>query len=254
MLNRPDFWDTIAQNAQIYEDEILDLDKGIIRLKCGETIPTDAILCGTGWTPSLEFFNENLLAELDLPHNLTSFPTEEQQKWAELQKEADQKVLSHFPQLGNPPAHYQAPIQSTPYRLYKGIAPLNSDSIVFVGHVHVGSYFRAAECQAIWATAYLDKKLVLPSLEKRQAEVALFTAWCRRRYLSRGERGNWMVFELIGYTDDLLEGVGLSSHRKGWFSNLFVPCVANDLRGLKYEYMRNYINNPTEHGNARSPP
>ena len=64
MLNRADFWDTIAQNAQVYEDEILELDKGIVCLKGREVIPTDAILCGTGWTPFLDFFNENLLAEL----------------------------------------------------------------------------------------------------------------------------------------------------------------------------------------------
>lgn len=194
-------------------------------------------------------FSANLLAELGLPHLLTISLTEEQQKWARLQEEADQKVLTHFPQLGNPSDHYQAPIQSTPYRLYKCIAPLNCDSIAFVGHVLVGSYFRAAECQAIWATAYLDKQLAMPSLEERQAEVALFTAWCRWRYLSRGERGNWMVFELISYTDDLLEGVGLSSHRKGWFSDLFVPCVASDLKGLKDEYVRKYGDNTTEHRN-----
>lgn len=253
MLNRPDFWDIIAQNAQIYEDEILELDKGFIRLKGGEVIPTDAILCGTGWTPSLDFFKD-LLAELGLPHMLKSSPTGEQEKWARLQREADQKVLTHFPQLGNPPDHYQAPIQSTPYRLYKGIAPLSFDSIAFVGHVLIGSYFRAAECQAIWATAYLDKQLAMPSLEERQAEVALSTAWCRRRYLSRGERGNWMVFELISYTDNLLEEVGLSSHRKGWFRDLFVPCVASDLRGLKDEYVRKYSNNATERGNVSSLP
>lgn len=43
-----------------------------------------------------------------------------------------------------------------------------------------------------------------------------------------------MVFELIPYTDQLLQKVGLSSQRK------FSPCVATNLGGLKDEYMRRY--------------
>lgn len=242
LLNRPDFWETIAENAQIYEGEILELDKKAIRLHSREEIPTDALLCGTGWSPSLDFFDEDLLAELDLPHNPTSLSAKkpDAETWTQLEGEADRTVLAHFPQLAHPPPHYKKPVERTPYRLYNGMAPLNSDSIVFVGHVLVGSYFRAAECQAVWATAYLDKQLSLPLRESRQANIALVTAWCRRRYLSNGEKGNWMVFELIKYTDRLLEEVGLSSHRKGWFADLFVPCVASDLSGLKDEYVQRY--------------
>ena len=92
----------------------------------------------------------------------------------------------------------------------------------------------------MWATAYLDRRLTLPSLEIRREEVALFTSWCRRRYLNNGEKGNWMTFELIGYTDQLLEQLGFTSHRKGWFRDLFEPCVASDLVGLKDEYMNKY--------------
>lgn len=72
----------------------------------------------------------------------------------------------------------------------KDIAPLNFDSFAFVGHVLIESYFRAAESQAIWATAYLDKLLVMPSIEERQTEIALLVAWCHRRCLSKGEKGN----------------------------------------------------------------
>ena len=92
----------------------------------------------------------------------------------------------------------------------------------------------------MWATAYLDGKLALPSLEERREEVALFIAWCRRRYLSNGEGGNWMTFELVAYTDQLLEQLGLKSHRKGWFKDLFEPCVQSDLVGLKEEYIRKF--------------
>ena len=146
--------------------------------------------------------------------------------------------------LANPPPHHRKHVTRTPYRLYKHIAPLSdidgARSIVFIGQICVGNYFRAVEAQSLWATAYLDKKLVLPEVEERQEEVALFTAWCRRRYLNNGEGGNWMTFELVGYTDRLLEQLGLKSHRKGWFKDLFEPCKASDFKGLREEYLEKY--------------
>ncbi len=94
----------------------------------------------------------------------------------------------------------------------------------------------------MWAAAYLDQKLALPDLEERQKEVALFTTWCRRRYLTNGEKGNWITFELVGYTDRLLEQLGLKAHRKGWFKNWFEPCRQSDFSGLKDEYVGRYEN------------
>lgn len=198
------------------------------------------LLCGTGWTPSLNFFDQDLLVKLGLPHSPEGETAQEAEKWARLDQEADRKVLQQFPQLANPPAHYRKPIDTTPYRLYNGIAPLHDDSIVVIGHMIFGNYFRAAECQAIWATAHLDKRLALPSPEEREAETALFIAWCRRRYLSSGRRGNYMPFELTRYTDKLLQEVGLSSHRKGWFKDWFEPTWAANLRGLREEYKAKY--------------
>ena len=131
-------------------------------------------------------------------------------------------------------------MQTTPYRLYNGIAPIRDDSIALLNHIVVGNKFRAAEVQAIWAAAYLDKQLALPSLQQREADIALTTAWSRRRYLSNGEWGNCMTFETIGYTDKLLQELGFSSHRRGWLSNFFTPCTARDLGGIRGEYMAKY--------------
>ena len=211
-----------------------------MQLKSGEEIPSDALLCGTGWTPSLEFFDQDLLIKLDLPHQLKDDPVEYAERWRELEKKADQKVLKQFPLLANPPEHYHKPMQTTPYRLYNGIAPVRDDSIVFLNHVVVGNKFRAAEVQAIWATAYLDKSFTLPTLQEREADIALATAWSRRRYLSNGEWGNCMTFESVGYTDKLLQELGFASHRKGWFSDFFTPNTAHDLRGIRGEYIAKY--------------
>ncbi|RDL38616.1 uncharacterized protein BP5553_02956 [Venustampulla echinocandica] len=157
------------------------------------------------------------------------------------------KVLATFPQLANPPPHYHKPVKETPYRLYRYIALVSKlitsaedRLIVFIGQIGVGNYFPIVECQSMWATAYLDRKLETPSWDVQEKNVTLFTAWCRRRYLSGGERGNNMTFELIGYMDGLLEDLGLSSHRKGWIKDLLAPSMTSDFAGLKEEFIQKY--------------
>ncbi|KAL8838533.1 MAG: hypothetical protein Q9170_002113 [Blastenia crenularia] len=240
LINRPDFWDTIAEKVQVYHADIEILKTGIIRLKDGETVESDAILCGTGWVPSLDFFDQDMLAELGIPQPLEDYPPEEAKKWDALEKDADQEVLKRFPILANPPEHYHNPVTHTPYHLFNGIAPLNDPSIAFVGHVLVANYFRVAECQAIWATAYLDGNFNLPPLEERQREVALMVAWCRRRYLSNGDRGHWMSADQTGYTDNLFRQLGLSSHRGFWLWDSFLPSRMKDLQGLRGEYIAKF--------------
>jgi len=126
------------------------------------------------------------------------------------------------------------------------MVPLPSDdieddhSIVFIGQLLIANYFMAAQCQAMWATAYMDRKLTLPSKEEQEKEVALFTAWCKRRYLNTGEDGHNLTFETLGYTDDLLKHMGLKSHRKGWFKDLFAPVMGRNFEGVKGEYIKKY--------------
>jgi dimethylaniline monooxygenase (N-oxide forming) len=211
-------------------------------LKGGDELPTDVLLCGTGWnTSSFSFFDSALNLQLGLPHPLKDEPAESVETWTRLEKQADPIILEKFPQLANPPAHPRKPVQTTPYRLYNGIAPLSDDSsIAFIGYVNCSNYFRAVECQAIWATAYLDKHLTLPSTEAQQAEIARLTAFCRRRYLSNGQLGNFLPFESTAYLDKMLREAGLASHLKGWFWDYFWPGKAQDLVGLKDEYVAKY--------------
>ena len=240
LVNRPDFWDTVADKVQVYREDIECLGNGMIRLKSGKEVNSDAILCGTGWVPSLSFFDQDMLAALGIPQPLEEYPAEESKAWEALERNADRQVLDRFPLLANPPKHYHTPVTHTPYRLYNGIGPLNDNSIAFVGHVLVANYFRVAECQAIWATAYLDGKANLPPLEQRRKEVAFFVAWCRRRYLSNGDRGHWLSADQTGYTDALFRQLGLSSHRGFWLWDSFLPNKAQDLRSLRAEYITKY--------------
>jgi hypothetical protein len=220
------------------------LKEHLVCLKSGEELPTDALLLGTGFVPSLNFFDHSLLKQLDLPYTPGDEPTASAHKWALLEKAADQQVIEKYPLLANPPADiFRKPTPTTPYRLYKGMAPISdaSDrSIAILGHLLVPNYFRVGEIQAIWATAYLDGQLKLPPVEEMEKEVALFTAWCRRRYLSNGEKGNHVLFEVAFYNDRLLEQVGLKSHRRGWFWDYFGPGTMVDLRGLGKEYLERY--------------
>ena len=92
----------------------------------------------------------------------------------------------------------------------------------------------------MWATAYLDKKLPVASKEEQEKEVALFTTWCKRRYLSSGIQGNNMTVEAIGYTDMILEQLGFNSHHAGGVKEMFGPWQAKNFAGLKGEYIRKY--------------
>ncbi|KAL8648100.1 MAG: hypothetical protein Q9226_006142 [Calogaya cf. arnoldii] len=115
-----------------------------------------------------------------------------------------------------------------------------------------GAMLIGAVCQAIWTIAYLDKQLTLPSLKNRQLEIARQVAWCRRRYLSHGVRGNFAPFESEAYTDKILAEIGLSSHRKGILRDTFMPTRPKDLAGLKDEYLNRFHPSVAEVGDTKS--
>ncbi|KAL9002554.1 MAG: hypothetical protein Q9180_009963, partial [Flavoplaca navasiana] len=185
LLNRADFWDTISPNVQVHLEDITHLQAKHVCLESGTEIPTDVLLCGTGWKPtSFDFFSVDDLIRLGLPHKLEDEPPEITKPWDQMVQQADREVLDRFPILAEPPKHHHKASQTTPYRLYKGIAPLNDSTIAFVGYFNVGNFFKGAECQAIWATAFLDGNLQLPSIDSRQLTIARHIAWCKRRYLS----------------------------------------------------------------------
>jgi dimethylaniline monooxygenase (N-oxide forming) len=245
LLHHPDFFDNIAEKARIYVGDIDRLEKDKLILQTGEEIPSDVILCGTGWHLSLQFFSNELRQELGLPHPINE-TTKEEAHWTELEAAADIKVTSRFPMLANPPPHYHKPVTETPYRLYRGIVPISESSspidhsIVFIGQIGVGNYFMTGECQAMWATAYLDGKLNLPTREEQENTVAMFTSWCKRRYLSHGDEAITITLESGHYNDLLLEDLGLKSHRKGWFKDFWAVQWASDYKGLRWEFMKRF--------------
>jgi dimethylaniline monooxygenase (N-oxide forming) len=208
-----------------------------VYLKDGTHFPSDAVLCGTGWKPGIEFFSTDLQVKLGLPHRKEDELYETTVKWEKLLLEADEKVTKKFLLLANPPDHPHKNIQTTPYRLYNSMSPLNDNSILFMNHVTAGNKLFAAEAQAMWAVAYFDGNITLPSLEEQEKEIASWIAWCRRRYLSNGERGNFAAFDSVPYVDKLLRDMSVTAHRKGWWRDTFQVFVPGDLGMAWKEYL-----------------
>jgi dimethylaniline monooxygenase (N-oxide forming) len=198
----------------------------------------DALLCGTGWKRGLDMFDDSLRRELGLPYSKSLETQEDAAHWEKLVGEADSEVLKRFIMLRNPPEHHHVYEHRTPYRLYHVMAPLRDDSILFMNHVVAGAKMFAAEAQAIWAVAYWEKTITLPSLEDREKDVARWIAWNKRRYLSNGELGHFAAFDSVPYVDRLFDEMGLTAHRsKGFFGNMFGPIRPADTGKVWAEYL-----------------
>lgn len=241
MIQREDFWETIAKNFTIHRSNIRTMQASSIVLEDGSEILSDVLFCGTGWSQHYPFLSQEQVVDFGLPHDPGEDNVEESQKWTSLLDAADKQVLTQFPVLANPPPYFQRPTKSTGTRLYNGMTPLSDNSIAFVGHVLVSNAFRNAEAQAIWTTAYFDKNIKLPETEQAEKEIAYMNAFSKRRYPSHGVTGAYFHFDLVGYTDKLMRDIGLTSHRKGWWwSDLTSPCLASDFKDIKDEYLAKF--------------
>ncbi|KAL8920156.1 MAG: hypothetical protein Q9208_006402 [Pyrenodesmia sp. 3 TL-2023] len=214
--------------------------RGSIVLDNGMEIEADVLLCGTGWSSQYAFFSKELTCSLGLPHHPDDDTPADSHLWHALLNVAEQQVLADFPILEHPPPHKKPEVLTTSLRMYNGIAPLNDSSVVFLGRAHLSNAFRTSEAQAIWATAYFDGHVKIPPKEQAQRDVAYMNALSRKRYPSHGGAGDYLFFELLWYTDRLMEEVGLRSHRKGWWADWVEPCLASDFKDAKKEYLEKY--------------
>lgn len=241
---RADFFDTIARNVRVVREDLSHLCESGIVLNGGEVLQADTIICATGWKTQHPYLDEHLAAHLGLPVPTHILPADQTARWEELDAEADRGVLTTFPILNSTWARAndnRAPDDksTTPFRLWHALLPPRDPSILFVGKLMLGNHFRAAEAQALFACGVLDGAVALPRVEQMEREIARTVAWCRRRYLGKGARGNWFYWDMVPYTDALLAAMGLRAHRQGvWWRDLLRPCYARDLRGLVGEYQR----------------
>ncbi|KAL9050448.1 MAG: hypothetical protein Q9162_006629 [Coniocarpon cinnabarinum] len=240
-----DFWSEVEKNVQVYCGDIEQLDEHAIKLQDGTSIPSDAILCGTGWMKAHFVFDHEEAIRLGLPHDPSA---EAEPHWRLLEARQDEKVMQEFPMLRSPPIPaFQKPKRTlTPYRLYNLIAPIeerDDHSIAFVGCIQVPNAFRPAEIQALWATAFLDGHVSLPPKDEAEEKVARMVAWNRRRYLNNGASGIYLHYDVVGYTDMLLRDLELAQYEnrpQNWLADLMDPAYPRGLRPVREAFMAKY--------------
>ncbi|SMY21067.1 unnamed protein product [Zymoseptoria tritici ST99CH_1A5] len=241
MIQRPDFWDTIARNVRVHRHDIERLADHIVVLQDGPSLPIDIIICATGFTNEYPFFTSQQKVDLGLPHTVSD--SADEKEWVGLEAAADMEVLSRYPKLAHAPATKQNHLtkNSTPNRLYNNIAPLSDRSIAFVGNVYAPNGFRVAEVQAIWTTALFDGLIQLPSIDAMRKEIAWVNAFMKRRYPTHGAGGNYLQYDMMGYIDRLLGEVGLKSHLQVWWWRRWMfPMIAADLGSVAEEFEEKY--------------
>lgn len=235
MAQHADFWQQIAENVDVHRSDILDISGNTVKLRDGTKVSVDAILLGTGFNRSFTLFQSPTAADLGLPVSKDSIQRDEVD-WDALEKAADNDIIYQFPALANPPSPRET--DTTPYRLYNLMAPFKDDSVVFLGYLGVLNAFYTAECQAIWATAHLDKKIVRPDLDQQRKDTAQMNAFSKRRYPFLGYDGASINYDMIGYCERLLGEVGLKSHiQKTWREYWFGICNAASLKDTTQEYI-----------------
>lgn len=199
-------------------------------------VAADVIVCATGWQSSFSFLSAQQKASLGLPVHLSEVSPADVAKWEGLDVAAQELVFRLFPRLKNAPSSVQVR-EETPYRLYKNMAPVDNHRILFLGCVQLGNHFMTAEAQALWAVAYFDGRLNLPTKSEMGMEIARTNAWCRLRYPTKGWDGSFFFFDSLLYAEALLNEIGLKSYRRPWPMCEVVPVKARDFRALVWEYI-----------------
>jgi hypothetical protein len=244
ILQRDDYWDVIAKRVKVYRGDIERLEPHRVVLKDGREVSSDVLICGTGWRQEHPYFSPEESARVGLPIKFeeTELANTVTRQWSKLEEEADRRVLERWPYLANTPTFNMRSPSTTSYKLYNLTIPIEDHSVAFLGLMLVPNSYHVALVQTLYAIAVLDGALKLPLKDDLNRQIAFINRVCARRYPVHGWLGNVIEFEMVSYTDHLLEQLGLSTHRNknGWWSDLTDPCLASDYAGLLDEYRRKY--------------
>ncbi|KAJ5683665.1 uncharacterized protein N7477_000010 [Penicillium maclennaniae] len=267
ILNYPtDFFDLIKNGTiKVHIAEIDHLSDRTVHLSSGETLPTTALICSTGWrcTPNLKFLPEGIDREMGFPWSAD--PVDE-----DMIKAADEEILRRFPRLRNgPPANpkYQPLSRQSeaaaphPFRMTRFMVPLSfvkERSLAFMGITMTINTNLIAQVQALWISAYFGNQLTPTATERCPSairgasgfkmeddseldlawETTLHTEFGRFRYPGGyGHRNPDFVFDAIPYIDLMLRDLGLATERKrGLLAQCVYPYGTEDYQGLVEEW------------------
>ena len=211
------------------------LTEKTVHLADGTDIKADILVCATGWRkdPGMTFSNFGS-AGIGLQHTST--------EQSRLITDADERLLTMYPRLRNQPTLNFKP-KNDPYRLYRFMVPparIKDRNIAFAGMVSSVSTASAANCQALWISAYFDGKLDIMAAtdEEVTQEVMLHTQWGKWRYpCGYGASLPDFVFDALPYMDLLLKDLGLRINRKpSLYAEITEPYSPKDFVGLVDEW------------------
>jgi hypothetical protein len=264
-----------VRNSQVkvHIADITSLSRKTVHLSDGKALPTDALVCATGWkhVAPLTFLPAGLDAKLGMPYKL--HPSKAS-SIAALTTRADAEILTRFPRLKDQPtlnpdykpltepkgdlAAEEREGNLEPWRLYRFMvspAFIASRDIGFSGALMTASTALIAQTQALWLTAFLGgpddpsegsstaRKTISPlehsSLTKIEYETILHTRFGRWRAPGGfGAKFPDFVFDALPYIDLLLTDLGLPYRRKGGeLREVFEAYGQGDYKGLVEEWL-----------------
>ncbi|KAL7625335.1 hypothetical protein AAE478_004551 [Parahypoxylon ruwenzoriense] len=265
VVTLPDFWSTLhSKNLHIVRDEIQTIRGRSVSLKSGSSLEADyAVMC-TGWGDHFGMFDAEHKAVIGLPaytgKDLYSVPEllavqakvqaqrAEVVDWASYDAAADRAVSEKLPFLARQPRVHRAdlldPRRQKKWRLYRRAIPVElaargDRSLAILGQVHTVQTPLVSEVQSLWAILYLLGEIDLPDVPAMAAEVALWNAWTRMRYLNQGQKFPYSLYDFLPYIDSIFADLGLDSRRKSNpIAEILSPYEPTDFNGFVDEYLR----------------
>ena len=268
------FFDMVAEGKiiHVHRASISSFSSSSVSLSDGHCLPSDGVVFATAWkTNQTAIFSSSLLPDLGFPFALSKQTSEQCKHWNALDANADGQVRATFPMLADPPPEvveydraHAKPATLTPFRLFRHIAPPNlaargDRSLIVLGCLINTAVPIYAVISSLWGVAYLENLPFAPStaatlhnIHEMEENISLVDAWVLLRSRDRAAPYLDGSAEIQGFTDLLVEDLGLRSGRKrfaagkdgnkglfgvkAWFREWFYPYFAKDYKGLVQEY------------------
>ncbi|KAL6852030.1 hypothetical protein J3F83DRAFT_771831 [Trichoderma novae-zelandiae] len=227
----------------VHRARITSAQDQTVCLSNGETMPCQALVFGTGWTPEDVLFDPALGLSLGLRKPTALEDADSTGYWKSLHERADRAILSLLPILKDSPGP-RTPDPLTPCRLYRymlpsSLAAANDRSLVFLGYLISIQTHILSEVSALWAICWLEELVDLgvpKSKEDIDDEIAKVNAYSLRKNLSQVPSAGSGIQHFI---DLLMKDMGLRAKRKGGLGvkDVFVPYKSQDYLGIVDEIL-----------------
>ncbi|KAK8029897.1 hypothetical protein PG993_011188 [Apiospora rasikravindrae] len=248
----PLFWKTFHEgNCTVHRTDIQSLGDGnTVTLKDGTCYQTDYMVLCTGFDKSFHVFSEQMQED----YGFIASPAE-RARWSKLDLDAGKTVDDLLPAIKTSPFGLSKSFTREetaggrkllhgPSRHYRrlvvpSLAAQGDRSVFFPGFIHTIYTPMVSEVQALWGVAFLLGLHDTPSLEEMEREVAEWTVWSRKRYVSQGKKHAYAIYDFLPYIDTLLRDLGVNPQRKkSYLASLFSPAYPREYRGIADEFRR----------------